>query len=213
MNDSSEIPAGWGLWYHGTAEAFDEFDDNHIGKGGDCNTGLGHFLALAPCGAVQYVEYQRDRGGRADVLIVAAAEHNSYAASSSEFWCENEGSSKDDIDPMGNVTVPGGTRTRQRLLSEGYTSLVIDDIDGTGAVMAMFEARNLRILARISVLAAERMEEWMDENSLGAPPNNERWDKMKQWLDQDAKAPRPTLAELLQRARTRAYKEAPACLM
>lgn len=197
--NNAVIPAGWDLWFHATSLRFDAFDDESRMEnlGGDGNSGLGHFLAATISGAAQYVDHARKTGALADVLIVAALEERSYCASSDDFWCKNEDFSEEE-DPLG-LLPPGGLLTREKLLGQGYASLVIDDIDGTGAVMAMFESKNLRVLKRLKVTEAERLEAWLYGHHGGVTDPNERYALIEHWCAQDALRDRRTFAGLKER--------------
>lgn len=189
MNEPS-IPSGWGVWFHGTAHRFDSFDNEAwlSRLGGDSNSGLGHFVAATISGAVRYVAGNLERGERADVLVVAACGANSYAASFSEFWCEDEFSGPEGLalaDSMGHLP-PGGCLTRELLSAQGYASIAIDDLDGSGPVMAVFDAMHLRVLSRMPAPRAIRLELWLDKNSPPHASADERWALIRKWCANDA---------------------------
>ena len=203
------ISPGWDLWFHATSLRFDVFDDEARMEnlGADGNSGLGHFLAATISGAAQYVDHARKTGALADVLIVAALEERSYCASSDDFWCKYENFSEEEEDPLG-LLPPGGLLTREKLLNQGYASLVIDDIDGTGAVMAMFEGKNLRVLKRLNVTQAERLEAWLEEHHRDVTDPNDRYGLIEQWCAVDALRDRRTFAGLKARHNSKSLSAA-----
>lgn len=211
--DNQKIPSGWGLWYHGTSLLFNAFDDEErmANLGGDGNSGLGHFLAASLSGATQYVEHDRERGNRADVLIVAALEDRSYCASSVDFWCQDEVCPEEEEDPIGFMP-PGGLITREKLMTQGYNSLVIDDIDGTGAVMAMFEGHNLQVLKRLTAMQAERLEYWLHEHHQDVTEPNAQYALIEQWCAEDALTGYRTFGDLLQRQGQPSRRRSPVLL-
>lgn len=152
------IPAGWGLWFHGTGAAFEAFDDAKLLEGQDCNSGLGHFLSASVTGAMEYAEAFEAGGLPACVLVVAADEEKAYSASTEEYWCVEEARRNDGI--------AYGVQVRAGLAAQGYKSLILDDLEGYGAAMAAFQARSLRVLGHLTMEEAWALDDWVAENPL-----------------------------------------------
>ena len=178
----TEIPEGWGLWFHGTPEVFDSFDDAKLAEGHDCNSGLGHFLAAGFECAMGYAQSFYEAGQPAYVLVVVACEQHSYEASTDEFWCDDE--SEDDAlaNEAARRAGPRGASMRARLMREGFRSLVIDEVEGEGAVMAAFEASSMQVLRRLTLEQAEALSERLQDYPLPLEPR-ERFSAILAFLD------------------------------
>lgn len=178
----SNFPAGFKLWFHATTARFTRFSNQQMGQSNESNSFLGHFFSASIRGALQYVRRQRAKGRPAVVHIVAIPEAKTYAANEDEFWCVDEPGTpvgwKDEngFDPF------GGAATRLQLMADGFKSIAIEDIDGTGPVKVVFDAATIEPLAAVDAETAAQMADWLDSNISQAAEDAVKWDAMKSWV-------------------------------
>lgn len=185
LRQAGPQPRTWAIGFHGTSVSFNAFDNNRMGQGNDCNTALGFFFGRWIRGALGYVRHARNPEGEGYVIITAVPLQHCHQASLDDFWCHNERFEEDDVDHMGNWAVLPGEHARKDFQDQGFLSLSIDDIasQGTpGPVMAVFDAADTHILARIPAHVAEQLDAWLATQPLPAELEYQHWPHIQRWL-------------------------------
>jgi hypothetical protein len=152
----------WGLYFHGTASAFDRFDEARIGTGKDANAGLGFFVTSEPGNATAYARMVAESG---TVLVVLMRVSNPY-----EF---------DTFEGFYGADLPGADALHDRayfealrikLIETGYDSAFFA-LDDDGLIGVSLASAGLVVLGELTPDEAEALSSQAPFASGGDPTN------------------------------------------
>lgn len=144
--------------YHGTASAFEAFDDRFALRGTEPNSALGIHLTESPWLASCYAKLAAGYGGSAEPVVLAVdvdVERIAMISSRDDFIGRPEGMPLRSSDRQWSDYVSA----RQCLEDEGFHGVAGDELghDLLGA-WVIFDPKRIEIVERISPVVAESME-------------------------------------------------------
>jgi hypothetical protein len=132
----------WGLYFHGTASAFDRFDEAQIGTGGkDANAGLGFFVTREPGNAAEYGRMAREPG---TVLVVLMRVSNPYEFETFESFYGADLAAGNALHDRAHFEA-----LRMKLIDTGYDSAFFG-LDDEGLIGISLNSGGLVVLGKLT---------------------------------------------------------------
>jgi hypothetical protein len=145
--------------YHGTAKAFESFDDHFTLRGSEANSGLGVHLTERPDLAAHYASLAtRDTHAGHPVVLIVEAEVSRVAIASSA--ADYLGRDPQIFDVETNRTREEFVARRHELEAEGFDAVVTDEVelDDVSGCWAVFDPSRLTIVGRMTLAEAMDIE-------------------------------------------------------
>lgn len=127
------------IWLHGTKNSFTQLQKNYSIESDYCNTGLGLFLT-------KNIELAKAYSDGGYIVEFDVDTSQCYTCNDKEFWSMSESLDVEkDLDPMGNYINLPGSKLKDSLLKNGYTSLVYND-DEMGKVLVLLDNKAAKVI-------------------------------------------------------------------
>ena len=143
----------WGLYFHGTGQTFEAFDEAKIGMGQDANCGLGVFTTDQPWNGARYAKMVAKMPGEGRVLLVLLNETSNYEFDNFESFYGAE---------WAGTGSPRHTRKHferlRKKLSKEYTAAWFT-LDDDGLIGIALRLDNIAIVGSVSCEVANALQD------------------------------------------------------
>ena len=130
-------------WFHGTKNNLTSLQENYIIHSDYCNSGLGLFLTKS-------IDLAKSYADNGYIIKLDVDTSMCYLCNHEEFWAMNEPfHAEEDLDPMGNYINLPGHKFKNKLLKDGYTTLLYDD--EMGQVLVVLDNKVATIIGSIKL--------------------------------------------------------------
>lgn len=133
------------IWLHGTQENLKSLQEHSTNNSDYCNAGLGLFLT-------KNIEVANSYASANGYIIQLEVDMSKcYRCNEEEFWCMKEPFNHEaDLDPMGNWIHLPGSKSKDKFLKHGYTTLLYNDNE-MGEVLVLLDYKAAKIIKSIKI--------------------------------------------------------------